>query len=207
MIVEDDIYGLLAYDGTAPATLKALDEDGLVVHVSSFAKLFMPGLRLGYAVAPPALQARLASLRRAADLCGPPLLQQTLAELLMSGVMQRHLRSVLPLYRGRRDSALAALQRHMPRSAQWTKPAGGFCLWLSLPQQQCIGIQQDALRRGWAFAPGGAFMTVPDGQVHLRISFGHQPPEKIQQGIAVLSELIRQRLDAPVLLQNWTPLV
>ena len=207
-IVEDDIYPRLSYDGPAPGTLKALDKNDLVIHVSSFAKLFMPGLRLGYVAAPTALHARLTSLRRAADLCGPALLQRTLADMLEDGAFKRHLHHVLPVYRARRDSALTALQRHMPKEVRWSEPAGGFCIWLTLPQQQhCAGIQQEALRRGWAFAPGSAFMSAPDGQAHLRVCFGHQPPEKIRQGIALLAELVRQRLQEPAAVQDWTPLV
>ncbi len=207
VVVEDDIYARIAYGGPPPGTLMAMDRDDLVIHVSSFAKIFMPGLRLGYVVAPPALQTRLISLRRATDLCSPPLLQHALADMLMAKTLQRHLARVLPRYRERRDAVCGALRRQMPKEACWTEPDGGFCVWLTLPHHNFGGIQQAALRRGWAFAPGSAFMLEDDGAHHLRICFGHLLPAKIHEGIGVLAELVRERLDRPAAVQDWTPLV
>jgi DNA-binding transcriptional MocR family regulator len=212
MLVEDDIYSRLAYDGPLPSTLKSLDRSGLVVHVGSFSKLFAPGLRLGYVVAPSPLNAQLLSLRRGADLCSPPLLQRALAGFLDDGGMRRHLRRTLPIYRKRRDALVSALQRYMPPAVNWTEPQGGFCSWITLPRLNTFNdLQQAALHRGWAFAPGEAILAQPDGHQHLRICFGHQHPGVIRDGVAVLAGLIQERLieDAPesYQVQDWTPLV
>ena len=177
MIVEDDIYSRLAYDGPPPGTLKSLDRSGLVVHVGSFSKLFSPGLRLGYVVAPSPLNAQLLSLRRGADLCSPTLLQRALAGFLTDGGMRRHIRRILPLYRQRRDALVAAMRRYMPSEVTWTEPQGGFCSWITLPRLNTFNdLQQAALHRGWAFAPGAAFLAQPDGFRHMRLCFGHQHP-------------------------------
>jgi DNA-binding transcriptional MocR family regulator len=212
LVVEDDIYARLAYDMAAPPPLKALDRSGAVVHISSFSKVLMPGLRIGYVVASPPLHERLLSLRRATDLCNPPLLQRALGKFLHSGGLKRHLRRVLPIYRERRDALLAALQRYMPQEATWTRPVGGFCCWLTLPRHPGLSdLQQAALARGWAFAPGEVFLAQSSSDKHLRLSFGAQNSENIRSGIEVLSELIRIRLaqnghrtNVP---EEWTPLV
>lgn len=210
MLVEDDIYARLAYDGPPPPTLKSLDRSGLVIHLGSFSKLFMPGLRLGYIVAPPPLSRNLVSLRRAGDLCGPPLLQNALADFLERGQMRRHLRRVLPIYRERRDVILAALQRYMPAGVEWTCPQGGFCVWLTLPTGHGFDdLQQAALRAGWAFAPGEAFLTGPTARKHLRLSFGSQTPDNIRHGIEILAGLIGARMQERTTfdVRDWTPLV
>ena len=212
IIVEDDIYGRLAFDGLPPPSLKALDRSGLVIHAASFSKLFMPGLRIGYVAAPSPLSRQLLSLRRATDLCSPPLLQRALAIFLRDGAMKRHLRRVLPVYRERRDTAMAALGRYMPPGVTWTKPAGGFCSWLTLPSEHLFGdLLQESLRAGWAFAPGEAFLTGRSAHQHVRLAYGHQPPDAIRSGIEVLAHLIDARLrhspQKQVVAEDWTPLV
>jgi DNA-binding transcriptional MocR family regulator len=178
----------------------------------SFSKSLMPGLRLAYVIAPPSLHQKLLTLRRAADLCSPAILQFALARFLARGGLKRHLRRVLPIYRERRDAYLAAMQRHMPRSVSWTRPAGGYCSWVTLPQHHALSnLYQKAMQHGWLFAPGDAFLTATDAHTHLRICFGNQSTATIQHGIEALSQLIRECLEQSDRLsmetQDWTPLV
>ncbi len=208
MLLEDDIYAPLAYDGPPPPPLKALDSDGLVIYTSSFSKTFMPGLRIGYVMAQSPLAERLLSLRRADDLCGVALLQCTLAHFLRDGGMKRHMRRVLPVYRDRRDALISALQNTMPAGVSWTHPAGGYSNWLTLPSEYRFqGLQQTALEQGYAFSPGQSFLAEPSGQQHLRICFGNQPPAAIQSGVELLSRLIREQMTRISPPGDWTPLV
>ena len=212
LLVEDDIYAPLAYDQPAPHALKALDNTGMVIHISSFSKTFMPGLRLGYMVAPPPLHQNLLTMRRATDLCSPPILQRTMAGFLAARGLQKHLRHVLPIYRERRNAMLAALQHRMPPSVTWTKPGGGYCCWLTLPRHHALSnLHQLTLERGWAFAPGDVFLVEPSTNYHLRICFGNQGVETIRTGVEILGNLIRECLQRPDLRNvepsDWTPLV
>ncbi len=208
MVVEDDIYAQLAYDEAPPPPLKVLDEGGLVVYAGSFSKTLMPGLRLGYALAPSPLAERILSLRRADDLCGAPILQRALAGFLQDGGHKRHLRRALPIYRERRDAIMAALQRSMPPGVTWTRPAGGFCTWLTLPAGHGFsGLLQAALEQGYAFAPGASFLAEPGPQQHVRICFGNQTPQTIRTGIELLAALIREQMERPPGPGEWTPLV
>lgn len=212
LLVEDDIYARLAYDQPSSPALKALDQTGTVVHISSFSKTFMPGLRLGYVVAPPPLHQNLLTMRRANDLCSPPLLQRTLAHFLANRGLPKHLRRVLPIYRERRDALLAAMQRHMPNGVTWTRPAGGYCCWVTLPRHYALGnLYQLALNEGLVFAPGDVFLAQPSTEYHLRLCFGSQSADTIRSGIEILGQLIRERLQyteprnpEP---SDWTPLV
>lgn len=207
MIVEDDIYGKLGYGEPAP-TLKSLDTDDRVLYLSSFSKMLMPGLRIGYLLTPPALRAQLHALRCATDLCGNDLWQRALAHFVRDGGLKRHLRRVLPVYRERRDALLAALDRHMPAPVQWTQPEGGFSCWLTLPRCFARGeLYQIALQNGFAFTPGEAFLLESPAHEQLRLCFGGLNPDGIHAGIRLLSDLIRERLAQGRRAVDWIPVV
>ncbi|NJM05539.1 PLP-dependent aminotransferase family protein [Candidatus Gracilibacteria bacterium] len=132
LIVEDDVYGRLNLEGSAPLALKAQDREGLVLYLSSFSKSLMPGLRIGYAVAAPAIIERLALLRQAQDICSPLLTQRALALFIEQGWWHAHLRRMLPRYRERRDALLQASiascqQQSAGRVPSAVLAAGGPC--------------------------------------------------------------------------------
>lgn len=212
IIIEDDIYGRLAYDTPSPPPLYALDKRGQVIYVSSYSKVLMPGLRLGFVVAPQRWADRMLSLRRASDLCSPTLLQRALAHFLRSGGLKRHLRRVLPIYRERRNTLVAALQRNLPPSIHWEPPQGGFCAWLTMPSYHPFSdLEQALLRQGWAVTPGEVFLAEPSQQKSIRLCFGTLTPDAINAGVDAVSLAIRERLAAltePATTRgNWTPLV
>jgi 2-aminoadipate transaminase len=210
-VVEDDIYGMLAYEGPAPAPLKANDREGLVIYLSSFSKSLYPGARIGYIAATPQLIGRLAMARQASDICSSPLQQRALAIFVQRGWMAAHLRRVIPRYRERRDALLTAMAHHFPAGVRWTTPAGGFCSWVTLPPGvSTTDLYLAAIERGVAFAPGDVFFVGP-AQPHMRLAFATQPPEQLAEAVAVLGELLGTQLsrravarDMPV---DYVPLV
>lgn len=211
-IVEDDIYGRLSYDAPPPPTLYELDHHGQVLHVGSYSKVLMPGLRLGYLIPPARWADQLLSLRRANDLCSPTILQRTLARFLHNGGLKRHLRRVMPIYTRRRDAMVAALRRHLPDSVAWEAPGGGFCCWLTLPGLHAFAdVEQAILRQGWAVTPGDVFLTDNPARKSLRVCFGSLTPDSIPIGIETIARAIRARMsiapELPVRNEDWTPLV
>lgn len=211
-IVEDDIYAALSYDAPAPPALKALDAGDAVVYLTSFSKTLMPGLRLGCLVAPRLLQEKLLSLRLAADLVSPTLTQRALARFLQSGGLRRHLRRVLPAYCARRNALVAAMQANLPAPVHWTRPAGGFCTWLTLPRRRGHADLVPRMRRqGWEVAPGEAFLAQPAGDQHLRLCFGSLPPDALSRSMRALGQIVREQLAAPAIeaeaAADYTPLV
>ncbi len=196
LIVEDDIYGLLAYDDEPPMPVKAFDDDEQVVYLSSMSKILMPGLRIGYMAVPEALRERLVLYRQAQDISGPPLLQRALADFLHRGRLKVHLDRTVSHYRTRRDELLRALAQKMPPAAQWTHPTGGLCCWLTVPRLPS-DFQQLALRQGMAFTPGEVFLVEPDSCSHMRLCFGGLSPELIREAITILGRLLEQTAGPP----------
>ncbi|HEU5200182.1 MAG TPA: PLP-dependent aminotransferase family protein, partial [Ktedonobacterales bacterium] len=194
LIVEDDVYGFLSLDGPPPLPLKATDNDGMVIYSTSFSKIFIPGLRLGAIVAAPAYLPKLAACKQSTDLTCSPLLQQALADYLRHGYLATHLHHVRSLYRERRDMMLAALERFLPTCA-WTHPTGGLNIWVTLPEQISeYDFVHAARERGIGVAPGRLFFPQPRRDAFMRLSFGAQPPERIEEGIARLGQVLQEHL-------------
>jgi len=195
IILEDDVYGLLAYNGAASLPLKERDQNGQVIYLTSFSKVLMPGIRIGLLAAPPPLLEPLVAAKRLADMHSPQLLQHALALYLASGRFAAHVRGVVALYRERRDCMAQALRRSFPAGTHWTAPDGGLCFWVALP----LGVRVDelyraAIERGVAFTPGHVFFGEQPAQPHLRLSFAAHEPAAIEHGIAILGEVLHQHL-------------
>jgi DNA-binding transcriptional MocR family regulator len=210
-LVEDDIYGRLAYDGPPPQAMAADDTTGLVIHVGSFSKSLLPGARLGYVAAAPQLISRLVMAKQANDLCSPPLIQRAMALFLQHGRMATHMRRIIPRYRERRDALIAAMTRYFPSGLRWTTPHGGFCSWVALPHgASTTELYLAAVERGVAFAPGDVFFSGPAPRPYMRLAFIHTP-EVIDESIQILgdvlsAQMIRRSFKAPAL-ADYVPLV
>jgi DNA-binding transcriptional MocR family regulator len=190
-IIEDDVYGMISAEGAPPPPLKAADSNELVIYISGASKVLMPGLRIGWMIAPRHLNRLILSHRRAADLYGPPFIQRALAVYIRNGQLKAHTRRMLPIYRERRDALLRSLAHHMPPGVDWTIPCGGFSLWVTLPQPNMRMLYRAALEQGIAFTPGDAFM-IRSGDRHLRLCYSCQCPDDIEDIVAILGRLIRR---------------
>lgn len=196
MLIEDDIFHPLAYDGEQPAPLKVDDRNDLVVYLDSFSKTLLPGLRVGYLLAPQPLRDRLAMLLQVDTMGNPPLLQHALAEYLRRGQYAEHLRHVIPQYRERRDAILDALQRAMPGGTTWTRPRGGYCCWVTLPEGGMFDdLPRAALQQGVAYTPGEVFLSRPDDRTHLRLCFGGVKPRAIREAVDTIGRLVCERME------------
>lgn len=197
-IVEDDYDGELRYDGPALPALKTQDRAGQVIYLGTFSKALFPGLRVGYLVAPRALQARLSLLRFAADVVTSPLTQATLAQLLERGAFERHVRRVRRLYAERRDALCDALEAQLPDGASFRRPVGGHCVWLRLPDAaDPADLFVEAARRGLGLATGSPFAfegsdAAQDADRHLVLSFANLPPARADEAVARLCDAVRR---------------
>jgi GntR family transcriptional regulator/MocR family aminotransferase len=193
VIVEDDTYGFLGLEGETAPALKSLDTTGCVVHVTSFSKSLLPGLRLGTLVADPRYLPRLAAAKQSIDVVSSPLLQRALAAYLRQGAFSTHLKRVRPLYHARKQALLESLQRWAPQGCAWTRPAGGLSVWLTLPDGvDERDVAHEARERGVGVAAGNLFFAQPTRRGHFRLCFGLLPPERIERGIEILCEVITQ---------------
>jgi 2-aminoadipate transaminase len=189
-IVEDNPYGDLWFDAPPPLPLTARNPDGCV-YLGSFSKVLVPGLRLGFLVAPKALYPKLLQAKQAADLHTPGFNQRMVVETMKDGFLDRHVPTIRALYKSQRDAMLAALQREMPEGVSWNKPDGGMFLWARLPQgMSAVDLLPRAVAKNVAFVPGAAFYADNADPTTLRLSFVTASIEQINTGVAVLAAAI-----------------
>lgn len=194
-VVEDDWGSDLRLDGEHVPTLHSLDGGAHVIYLSTFSKKLMPGLRLGWLVAPPSVLERVVELKRLQDCGTSPVLQSALQVFLRDGGLAEHLDRVLPVYRERRDRMLAALERRFPADATWSVPAGGLFVWLTLPDgMDARALFAAAAERGVVFSRGELFHTDGSGRGTMRLTYSTVTPERIERGITVLGTLLRDGL-------------
>jgi GntR family transcriptional regulator / MocR family aminotransferase len=191
-IFEDDFVGDLRYEGRAQPALKALDPGGRVIHVSTFSKMLMPGLRVGFLVADGPVYDGLVKFKRVNDLATSSLIQRALHDYVTVGRYQAHLRRSTHIFRKRRDAMLAALQRHLPGGIELDPPQGGLFIWLKLPGSLSADeLLPLAIREGVDFMPGSNFfLDGADGAGWLRLNFVVHDEGRGEEGIRRLAKAV-----------------
>lgn len=195
MVVEDDPYGRLRYDGGHQVPLKAMDEN--VIYLGTISKMLGPGLRTGWIAAPEAVLARINLVKQGADLCGSSFDQLIVEHYFKDIPWQRTLQKFVQVYKERRDTMLAALEEFFPPEATWTHPEGGMFLWITLPDyMDTDSMLAEALEAGVTYVPGNSFF--PDGKTgrnSMRVNFSFETPESITEAIRRLAKVIEERLE------------
>ena len=194
LILEDDPYGALSYDGETPPSIRSLAPER-TVYMGSFSKVLAPGLRLGYVIAPPALRAKLVQAKQATDLHTATLSQMAVHEVIKDGFLDTHIPTIRTLYREQCAAMLVALSRHMPEGVRWNKPRGGMFLWAELPQgMDASAVLACAVEQNVAFVPGMPFYAANPVIESLRLAFVTVPPPRIEEGVERLASVIRAKL-------------
>ncbi|MDF0605458.1 PLP-dependent aminotransferase family protein [Neisseriaceae bacterium TC5R-5] len=193
-LIEDDPYRALSYDGEAPAPLVSHLQRASWVYSGSFSKTLAPGLRVGYLIASPDLFPYLLRLKQALDLHSNRPAQWWVAQRLNDPDYPAYLQRLRAAYRQSRDAMQASLLRHFTELADWALPQGGLFFWLKLKQAQDTRLLlPKALQRQLAFMPGEAFFPVPEQNLgYMRLNFSHTTPQRIEQGVATLADLVRE---------------
>lgn len=193
-ILEDDFVGDLRYEGRAMPALKSIDPGGRVLYVSTFSKMLMPGLRVGFIAAEGPFLDSLVRYKRVNDLTTSNLHQRALESYVTVGRYQSHLRRTSLLYRKRRDALQYAVNRYLPATVELDPPQGGLFAWMRLPGNlSAERLLPVACKEGVAFVPGSIFFPrSQDGEHFLRLNFVMQPPETIEEGIKRLAKSIRR---------------
>jgi DNA-binding transcriptional MocR family regulator len=194
-ILEDDYERDLRLHGHGLPSLMALDGAGRVIHMGTFSKGLFPGLRIGWIAAPRPLVEHYNLAKRISDLHTGSLLQAAVAAFLTGGHYQRHSDKLQRIYRQRQSTLLAAMQRELPRGVGWTRPEGGFVIWLDLPAPlDARDIVREARVEGVAATPGSYFFHGRQGDDHLRLSIARANEAAIERGIRVLGAIMHRRL-------------
>lgn len=193
-VVEDNPYGLLGFDGPVPNAMRAEDHEN-VIYLGSFSKTIVPGLRVGWALVPQGVKEKLIIANESSVLCPSNFAQLTISSYLAHEPWRDQIASFCALYKERRDAMLETLDAHFPASATWTKPQGGFYVWVTLPPEiDTKLLVPRAIAAKVAYVPGTAFYADGFGSWQMRLSYCHPTPERIRQGVAALGNVIKEEI-------------
>ena len=203
LVLEDNPYGLLGFDGPPVRAIRARSESEHVLYLGSFSKTFAPGLRVGWVLAPHAVREKLVLASEASVLCPPALNQLAIVDYLSTQDWQGQVEVFKGLYRERRDAMLDELTTQMPAGTSWTRPAGGFYVWTTLPAGLDAKIMQPrALTARIAYVPGIGFYADGAGRRELRLSYCFPEPDRIREGVRRLAGVVEAELE---LLETFGP--
>lgn len=198
-VVEDQPYGELRFRGRELPTLKSLDEDGLVIFLGTFSKIFCPGLRIGWVAAPQGLIDKYILAKQGSDLHSSTLSQRQIAAYLSRFDLDADIDKIRELYRERCDIMLGTMYQEFPKEIHYTHPDGGLFVWVELPAQlNARDVLVKCLERDVAFVPGGSFFPNGGHENTLRLNFSAMPPERIAEGIRRMGRVLREGLEQVV---------
>lgn len=195
LVLEDNPYGLLRYEGDPLPTLRELDGGEFVIYLGTFSKILSPGLRLGWATAPRPVLEKMGLGKQSSDLCSSSLSQAFVVGYFARGGWREYVGTLTELYRRRRDTMLDALAEHLPREAQWTHPAGGLFIWVTLPDYiDTTDLLARALNENVAFVPGrGAFLDGRGGS-SMRLNFSGVSEDDIREGVRRIGKVVGEQV-------------
>lgn len=191
VILEDDPYGRLRYSGAPCPAVAGLDGLRRSIYLGSFSKIVSPGLRVGYAIAPPALLKAMVIGKQGTDVHTSNLSQSMVLEFARRDSFSRHLPAICAQYSRQRDHMLRELGRHFPAGASWTTPGGGLFIWASLPGGiSTTQLLEEAVAHKVAFIPGAPFFATEPRDDCMRLNFSNASVEGISAGIGQLGRVI-----------------
>ncbi len=200
IIVEDNPYGMLRFEGEPLPTLAALEQEegdvDRVVYLGTFSKIFAPGVRLGWVHAQPGILHKINVGKQGADLCSSNLSQMMISSYFRNADWKAYVKRLTGMYRERRDAMLDSLAEFMPREVHWTHPEGGLFVWATLPSYlDTTAMLPRAIAKNVAYVPGEGFYAGGAGKNHMRLNFSFVEPEKIRRGVEILAETTRERME------------
>ncbi len=198
LLVEDDPYAEISFDGPPPRPISADDPEGCCLYLGSFSKMSVPGLRLGWAAGPPEVIRAMTLAKESADICTSVLSQAVGAEFLRGGHLAASLPRLVSAYRSRRDTLHKALLRNLPRGSRLGRAGGGFFLWAELPAGlDTMDLFQSAVEAKVAYVPGAPFYPIEgSGRGAMRLSFCAVEEARLEEGARRLGELLERALTA-----------
>ncbi|MFM7860403.1 MAG: PLP-dependent aminotransferase family protein [Candidatus Nanopelagicaceae bacterium] len=193
-IVEDNPYGLLGFDRPSPNAMRSQDSEN-VIYLGSFSKTIASGLRVGWALVPQSIKDKLVIASESSILCPSNFTQLTISSYLKDQPWRDQITSFVDLYRVRRDAMLESLEAHFPKEATWTRPGGGFYVWVTLPPEiDTKAMVPKAIVAKVAYVPGSAFYADGFGTWQMRLSYCHPTPERIREGVKSLGAVVNKEL-------------
>ncbi len=195
LLIEDDPYGLLRFEGDSVPLIKSLDQEDRVIYLGSFSKILAPGFRTGWLAAPEEIVNRVSMAKQAQDLCSNTFGQYCVFEALYHNILFPHVKEIVTLYKRKRDIMLDAMQTYFPEGVTWNRPEGGMFLWVTLPPAlNALDVLGKAIENNVAYVTGEPFFPNGGGQHHCRLNYSYSSDETIVEGIKRLGKVIEVQL-------------
>ena len=195
LIIEDDPYGDLRFEGNALPPLILLDDSGRVIHLRSFSKIFSPGMRLGYAIGQKEIIRQMVVTKQYVDCATNTLSQYILLEFIKTGMLAKRIKSNIEYYKKKRDYMLVQLKKHFSNQVKWNHPSGGFFIFIHLPEYiDASKLLAEAVKHNVAFVAGQPFFADGSGANTFRLSFSQASMEDIESAVEKLGLLIKEKL-------------
>ncbi len=193
IIVEDDPYSKLRFEGKSLPLIKTYDDD--VLYLTTFSKILSPGFRVAFVVGPKEVIRKLIIAKQSTDLCGPVLPQLIAYHFIKGNHVEKHIPVIIKMYKKKRDIMVSSMEKYFPPGIQWTHPQGGMFSWVRLPESiNTQAMFQDALKEKVAYVHGAAFYVNGSGFNTMRLNFSNPSDEKIEEGIKRLAMVIKKHL-------------
>lgn len=195
LIIEDEPYRSLRFEGEHIPSIKSFDKNGIVIYMATFSKILAPGFRLAYVVANEEIARKMVIAKQSVDLCTPTFTQLIAYYYIRNGYMEKHVPHIIEMYKRKRDIMLDAMEKYFPDSCKWTRPRGGMFVWVELPKHiSTIEMFQDAIKEKVAYVHGKAFHVDGSGENTMRLNFTNPSDELIEEGIKRLAKVIKARI-------------
>lgn len=192
-VVEDNPYGELRFEGEFLPSVKSFDKEGNILCTGSFSKIFCPGFRIGWIAGDKEIIRKYVLVKQGTDLQCNTIAQMTIAEYLKRYDIDKHIGKIVEVYRRRRDIAIQCIERYFPEEIKFTNPKGGLFTWIELPKGiSARDVLIKCIEQKIAFVPGGSFYPTNNKENTFRINFSNMPEEKIEKGLIILSEVIKE---------------
>jgi len=196
LIIEDSPYREIRFEGEHQPMIYGLDGKGQVITLGTFSKTFVPGFRIGWVIAHPAIIDKFVMAKQSADLCTPTFVQKIAARYLEKGLFEKNLKKIIASYREKRDLMLESFRKYMPEGVSWTEPEGGLFLFLTLPPHlDAQKLFLKAVEKNVAFVIGSVFHCNETGKNTMRINFSYASKEQNVEGVKRLAGVIREALE------------
>jgi 2-aminoadipate transaminase len=198
LIIEDDPYGELVFEGEPIPSIKSLDTKGRVIYIGTFSKVLAPGFRLAWVIASEEIINKFALTKQSSDLCSNMFIQYVAYEYIKGGYLDTQIQFIKQLYRHKRDVMIKALEEYFPKGAKWTVPGGGMFLWVTLPKNVNTRLMfKRAVAKKVAYVVGDAFYPDSSNYNSMRLNFSYADDDVMREGIKRLAEVIKEEMVNP----------
>jgi DNA-binding transcriptional MocR family regulator len=196
LIVEDTAYRLLSYDNNILPSLFDLNTDKVVIQFGSFSKIIAPGFRIGWICAPKEIISKLVAAKQYSDLHSNTIGQLIIYKYLTTENWQEHINTIKKHYKEKRDTMISAIDKYFPEGYSLIKPEGGMFLWLGYNEDKVdfYKVLEKSILKGVAVVPGGEFSVNHNLDNYVRLNFTHSTPEKIDEGIKILGQVLKEMM-------------